>query len=372
MTAPALVIGSRGSDLALWQAKWVQNALRKRFEGTRVDVRIIKTKGDRILDSPLSKIGDKGLFTREIENALLNGEIDIAVHSLKDLPTELPQGLIIGAMCEREDVRDVFIPHPRNPLKKLLDQVRGSTIATGSLRRRCQLLYSRPDFQIVDVRGNLNTRVKKLEESDWAGMILARAGVVPKLGNNPLAVAVPAGNRPPIIFDMACSQVARGNLILASKMKRTIPPTWALDARGRPTEDPDVGLKGSLMPVGGHKGSGLALIIGILGGLLAGSAFGAGLGDIFDMTRPQRLGHLVMAIHIEAFCPLPEFLRAVEAMIDDLKSTPRAEGVDEIWMPGEMEMHRREEGLRNGFPVSRVVLDEVRAVGALLGVPWPV
>ena len=197
-------------------------------------------------------------------------------------------------------------------------------------------------------------------------------GVVPKLGNNPLAVAVPAGNRPPIIFDMACGQVARGNLILASKMKRTIPPTWALDARGRPTEDPDAGLQGSLMPVGGHKGSGLALIIGILGGLLAGSAFGAGLGDIFDMTRPQRLGHLVMAIHIEAFCPLPEFLRAVEAMIDDLKSTPRAEGVDEIWMPGEMEMHRREEALRNGFPVSRVVLDEVRAVGALLGVPWPV
>ena len=178
MTAPALVIGSRGSDLALWQARWVQNALLKRFEGTRVDVRIIKTKGDRILDSPLSKIGDKGLFTREIENALLNGEIDIAVHSLKDLPTELPQGLIIGAMCEREDVRDVFIPHPRNPLKKLLDQVRGSTIATGSLRRRCQLLHTRPDFQIVDVRGNLNTRVKKLEESEWAGMILARAGVV--------------------------------------------------------------------------------------------------------------------------------------------------------------------------------------------------
>jgi LDH2 family malate/lactate/ureidoglycolate dehydrogenase len=170
---------------------------------------------------------------------------------------------------------------------------------------------------------------------------------------------------------MACSQVARGNLILASKMKRAIPPTWALDARGRPTEDPEAGLRGSLMPVGGHKGSGLALIVGILGGLLAGSPFGAGLGDIFDMTRPQRLGHLVMAIHIEAFCPLPEFLRTMEAMIDDLKSTPRAEGVEQIWMPGEMEMHRREERLRNGFPVSRVVLDEVRAVGAECGVPWP-
>lgn len=196
-------------------------------------------------------------------------------------------------------------------------------------------------------------------------------GVVPKLGNNPLAVAVPAGNRPPVIFDMACSQVARGNLILASKMKRAIPPTWALDNKGRPTEDPEAGLKGSLMPVGGHKGSGLALIVGILGGLLAGSPFGAGLGDIFDMTRPQRLGHLVVAVNIADCCPLPEFLRAMEGMIDDLKSTPRAEGVEEIWMPGEMEMRRREERRRNGFPVSRVVLDEVRAVGAEFGVQWP-
>ena len=196
-------------------------------------------------------------------------------------------------------------------------------------------------------------------------------GVVPKLGNNPLAVAVPAGNRPPVIFDMACSQVARGNLILASKMKKPIPPTWALDEKGRPTEDPDAGLKGSLMPVGGHKGSGLALIVGILGGLLAGSPFGAGLGDIFDMTRPQRLGHLVMAVNIADCCPLTEFLRAMEGMIEDLKTTPGAEGVEEIWMPGEMEMRRREERLRDGFPVSRVVLEEVRAMGVEFGVRWP-
>jgi LDH2 family malate/lactate/ureidoglycolate dehydrogenase len=196
-------------------------------------------------------------------------------------------------------------------------------------------------------------------------------GVTPKLGNNPLAVAVPAGSRPPVIFDMACSQVARGNLILASKQGRRIPRTWALDDRGQPTEDPDAGLKGSLMPVGAHKGSGLALVVGILGGLLAGSPFGAGLGDIFDMTRPQRLGHLVMAIDIGAFSPLTAFQGAMEAMIDDVKATPRAEGVEEIWMPGEMERRKREERLRTGFPVSRVVLDETRAAGAECGVPWP-
>ena len=196
-------------------------------------------------------------------------------------------------------------------------------------------------------------------------------GIAPKLGNNPLAIAIPAGDRPPIILDMACSQVARGNLILASKLGKSIPPTWALDEQGRPTEDPDAGLGGSLMPVGGHKGSGLALVVGILGGFLAGSAFGTGLGDIFDMTRPQRLGHLVLAMEIGACRPVPEFVQAMEEMIRDLKSTPRVEGVDEIYMPGELEMQRREQRLRHGFPVSRVVLDEVKAVGAELGVPWP-
>lgn len=196
-------------------------------------------------------------------------------------------------------------------------------------------------------------------------------GIVPKLGNNPLAVAVPAGDRPPIILDMACSQVARGNLILASKLHQAIPPTWALDNKGRPTEDPDAGLRGSLMPVGGHKGSGLALVVGILGGLLAGSAFGAGLGDIFDMTRPQRFGHLILAIDIGACRPVPEFVQGVEEMVRDLKATPRVEGVEEIYMPGELETRRREERLRHGFQVSRVVLDEVRAVGAELGVQWP-
>ena len=178
MKSDALRIGSRGSELALWQARWVQNELKARFPDLLVSIEIIKTTGDKILDSPLSKIGDKGLFTKEIEQALLDGVVDIAVHSLKDLPTQLPAGLNIGAVCEREDVRDVFIPHPSNPEKSLLKQRQGAKIVTGSLRRKCQLLNLRPDFEVIDIRGNLNTRLKKLEESDWAGMILAKAGVV--------------------------------------------------------------------------------------------------------------------------------------------------------------------------------------------------
>ncbi len=179
MTAPGtLRIGTRGSALALWQARWVRDELQRRHPGLAIDLQVIKTTGDKILDSPLSKIGDKGLFTREIEQALLRGEIDLAVHSLKDLPTELPAGLALGAVTEREDVRDVFLPHPRAGHRALAGLPPGSVIATGSLRRRAQLLAMGRGFRVVDIRGNLNTRMRRLEESDWAGMILARAGVV--------------------------------------------------------------------------------------------------------------------------------------------------------------------------------------------------
>ncbi len=196
-------------------------------------------------------------------------------------------------------------------------------------------------------------------------------GVAPKLGNNPLAVAVPAGASPPVILDMACSQVARGNLIVAAKLGKPIPHTWALDEKGRPTDDPEAGLKGSLMPVGGHKGAALALIVGILGGFLAGAPFGAGCGDIFDMTRPQGFGHLVMAIDIAAFCPLPAFLQQMEEMVREIKAAPRAEGVAEIYLPGELEFRRRGERLQHGLPLSAVVLEDARAIGRELGVAWP-
>jgi hydroxymethylbilane synthase len=173
-----LYIGSRGSELALWQAHWVRDRLAALHPDTKVEIKIIKTKGDKILDAPLSKIGDKGLFTREIEHALLAGKIDLAVHSLKDLPTSLPEGLALGAVTQREDVCDVYIPRPGSVARSLLDLPFGSVVATGSLRRKCQLLNRRPDLNIVDIRGNLNTRYAKLENSTWDGMILARAGVM--------------------------------------------------------------------------------------------------------------------------------------------------------------------------------------------------
>lgn len=166
-------IGTRGSDLALYQARHVSWQLQHANVDLSIKIKTIKTSGDKILDSPLAGIGDKGLFVKEIENELLAGEIDLAVHSCKDLPTELPQGLIIVAYGDREDPRDVFIGNARN----MDDLPEGARVGTSSLRRRSQLLALRPDLEIVDIRGNVETRIRKIEEDDLSGTVLAAAGV---------------------------------------------------------------------------------------------------------------------------------------------------------------------------------------------------
>jgi len=205
-------IGTRGSELALWQSNHIKGRLSDVYPDMSIDLVIIKTTGDKILDSPLSKIGDKGLFTKEIEHALLEGEVDLAVHSLKDLPTVLPDGLTIDAVTKRDDVRDVFVAHSSLSVRSLKELPQHAKIATGSLRRRCQLLNFRPDLEIIDIRGNLNTRLRKLDESDWSGMILAGAGVrrlgwadritetipldvmLPAVGQGALAIEIREGN----------------------------------------------------------------------------------------------------------------------------------------------------------------------------------
>jgi len=178
MSSPdKIIIGTRGSDLAMWQSRWIAGELVRLQPSLEIETVVIKTTGDKILDAPLSKIGDKGLFTKEIEHALLDKSIDLAVHSLKDVPTVLEAGLTIGAVTEREDVRDVFISHPTKRYPSFGSVPQGGSIATGSLRRKCQLLSHRPDLSIIDIRGNLKTRRAKLEESAWDGMLLAKAGV---------------------------------------------------------------------------------------------------------------------------------------------------------------------------------------------------
>jgi hydroxymethylbilane synthase len=169
-----VVIGTRGSDLALWQAEFVRRSLEPEFPDVEFEIKIIRTTGDEVLDVSLAKIGDKGLFTRQIEAELLAGEIDLAVHSLKDLQTEQPDGLTIGAICTREKPNDVLISRDGKTLDEL---PQGAQVATGSLRRRSQLLAYRPDLEISDIRGNVPTRFRKFDEAEIDGMILAYAGV---------------------------------------------------------------------------------------------------------------------------------------------------------------------------------------------------
>lgn len=167
-------IGTRGSKLALWQANWVKERLETLHPGIDVVLEIIKTKGDKILDVPLAKVGGKGLFVKEIEEALLDGRIDVAVHSMKDMPAEIPAGLCIGAVPEREVPVDVLIAREGLTLEQMGPAPR---IGTSSLRRAAQLRHLRPDVQIIPLRGNLDTRMRKLVDEKMDAIILAAAGV---------------------------------------------------------------------------------------------------------------------------------------------------------------------------------------------------
>jgi len=169
-----LRIGTRGSALALWQAEWVKSQILARHDGFVIELVVIKTTGDKILDVPLAKVGGKGLFVKEIEEALLDGRADLAVHSVKDMPAELPEGLHLASMPPREDPRDVLISRDGAALDKLPTRAR---VGTSSLRRSSQLLNLRSDLRIEALRGNVDTRLRKLESQDLDAIILAAAGI---------------------------------------------------------------------------------------------------------------------------------------------------------------------------------------------------
>lgn len=203
-----LRIGTRSSPLALWQAEHIKSELLKFDEVGAIELVKIKTTGDKILDVPLAKVGGKGLFTKEIEEAMLRGEIDLAVHSMKDVPTKVPDGLEVDIITARANPLDSLVSRG----VKFGDLPQGARIGTSSLRRKCQLLRIRPDFQIVDVRGNVQTRLKKMESEKWDAVILAAAGMIrlgyenditelldpaislPAVGQGALALETRAGN----------------------------------------------------------------------------------------------------------------------------------------------------------------------------------
>lgn len=208
-------IGTRGSQLALWQANWVKHQLEGLHRNLSVELQIIKTTGDKILDTPLAKVGGKGLFVKEIEDALLDHRVDLAVHSMKDMPVQVPQGLFIGAVPQREDPRDVYISKGGKTLSGLPI---GARIGTSSLRRAAQIRSIRDDLVVVPLRGNVQTRLRKLDEGEVDATILAAAGIkrmalwdrvtevfdpekmLPAVGQGALCVEIRAGD--PAILDL--------------------------------------------------------------------------------------------------------------------------------------------------------------------------
>ncbi len=175
MSTDLIRIATRKSPLAMWQAEHVAAALKAAHPGIRVELLGMSTQGDKILDTPLAKIGGKGLFVKELEQGMLEGSADIAVHSMKDVPVELPQGLHLPVIMEREDPRDAFVSNDYASLDEL---PRGARVGTSSLRRQCQLMARRPDLELLPLRGNVNTRLRKLDEGEYDAIILAAAGLI--------------------------------------------------------------------------------------------------------------------------------------------------------------------------------------------------
>lgn len=169
-------IATRGSPLALWQAGWVRDRLAAAWPDRELEITRIETRGDRLLDQPLPEIGGKGVFTEALERALLAGDVDLAVHSLKDLPTELPAGLKVGAVCARDDARDVWLAREDGPASPAKLQA-GMVVGTSSERRRAQVLALRPDVEVRPIRGNVETRLRKLDEGGYDVLIMAAAGL---------------------------------------------------------------------------------------------------------------------------------------------------------------------------------------------------
>ena len=226
----SLTIATRESPLALWQAEYVQAELRRAHPGLKVRLLGMTSRGDQLLDVPLAKVGGKGLFVKELETALLDGSADIAVHSMKDVPMEFPDGLGLGVICAREDPTDAFVS---NRFASLADLPAGSVVGTSSLRRECQLRARRPDLEVRFLRGNVNTRLRKLDAGEYDAIILASAGLI-RLGfadriaeSIPVADSLPAGGQGAVGIELRSADEEVRHLLQALHHE---PTAWRVTA----------------------------------------------------------------------------------------------------------------------------------------------
>jgi len=201
-----------------------------------------------------------------------------------------------------------------------------------------------------------------------APSMAAWGGAAPVLGTNPVCIAIPTGGDVDIVLDMASSVVARGKIRLAANKGERIPLGWALDAQGRPTDDPKAALDGTLVPIGGPKGYGLALAIDVLSGVLTGADFGTRLTSVHDLKQPSSVGFVTQALDISAFADWDDFRRDMQSLVQEILNSPRAPGVERIYLPGEIEWLKRQDRLQNGVPVPASVLAEIQGLAQELGV----
>ncbi|MCF6409577.1 Ldh family oxidoreductase [Pseudalkalibacillus salsuginis] len=219
--------------------------------------------------------------------------------------------------------------------------------------------------------------VKRAVEEDMVAFAMSNApstmapwgGIQPYFGTNPYAFGIPAGKHEPILLDMATSVVARGKIIMAAQDGNDIPTGWAIDDKGRPTTDSNAALAGSVLPFGGPKGYGIAMMIDIMSGVLTGAGFGPHINNIYgDYDKPQNVGHFFQLIDVNRFMPAELFKQRVDQMIDEIKSSPAAEGVEEIFVPGEIEYQAEQKRLENGIDLSEEVYEDIKNAGAECGV----
>jgi hydroxymethylbilane synthase len=285
-------LGTRGSALALWQANWVKNALETQWPGLRVELETIRTTGDKILNVPLSEVGGKGLFTKEIDEALLAGRIDVAVHSMKDIPFQLPNGIDFGAIPEREDPRDAFISNGR----MLGDLPPAAVIGTSSLRRQVQLRHRFPSIRLVPLRGNVDTRLRKVAAGEFDGIVLALAGLK-RLGQQSAVTQI-------IDETMMLPAVGQGALGIACRTNDSAVRAKLVPLDHRPTRLTVTAERGLLavlegsckVPIAGHgtfQGNQITLrglVANLSGTIIVADQISGDAGDVTDVSRAIELG----------------------------------------------------------------------------------
>lgn len=217
----------------------------------------------------------------------------------------------------------------------------------------------------------LSHRMIGIVTANAAPSMAAWGGAAPVLGTNPICIAIPTGGGVDIVLDMASSVVARGKIRLAASKGQRIPLGWALDAEGGPTEDPQAALKGTVLPIGGPKGYGLALIVDVLSGVMTGADFGTRLTSVHDLKQHSSVGFVTQALDVTAFGDWDEFKHSVAILVSEVLSSPRAPGVSRVYLPGEIEWLKQQERLRSGVPVPQEVLEELRHLAVELGVELP-